>query len=444
MQWLNRAQTNLKLFAVDPQSGNKREIYDEKQSTWVSLGDGVTIRFLEDGKHFILRSYRSGWPQFYLHELNGREVGRMTNGEYICGYVVKTDPKKNIAWFTARKDNSARRDLYEVKLNGKNLRRVTQGDYDYTGFEFSPGNKYIVAVRSNSNSPEQLVVMDLQGKIIRELGNIKGTGFDEYAIPKKVFTRVKSTDGRYDLPVIITYPTGFDSTRKYPMVLSIYGGPNAGKVYDNWNMPLADIWWAQEGVIQVSADNRSSGHFGKKGMDEIHRRTGIPEIEDFMAVGRWLKRQQWADTSRLAITGFSFGGYMTCMALTYGSDVFNYGLAHWPNTRWELYDTHYTERYMDTPEENPEGYRITAVASYANRYKGFLRIVHGTADDNVHPQHVLQLADTLQNLGKHFELMMYPGEVHGFRGEKWLHNKNEVARFYYQYLLNKPLPDFLR
>jgi len=435
VRWLNRAQNNLKLYSVNPLSGSKREVYDEKHPTWVAIGEGVNVRFLEDGKHFILRSYRSGWPHFYLHEMNGREIRQLTSGEYSCGFVIKTDPKKNLLWFTARKENSARTDIYEMKSDGKNLRRVTKGDYNLQDVYFSPSNKYIVVKRSNIHTPDQLVVLDFQGNTVRELGNAKGADFDNYALPKKTFNRVKTTDGKYDLPVVITYPIGFDSTKKYPMMLYVYGGPNAGKVYDEWNTPLADIWWAQEGMIQVTADNRSSGHFGKKGMDEIHRRTGIMEIEDFMAAGRWLKQQPWADTSKLAIMGYSFGGYMTCMALTYGADVFNYGLSHWPNTNWKLYDTHYTERYMDSPEENPEGYKITAVEHYAHRYKGFLRIVHGTADDNVHPRHVLQVADTLQNLGKHFELSLYPGQGHGFRGDKWLHNKNETARFYYRYLL---------
>lgn len=444
VKWLNRAQNNLKLYAVDPLSGAKREVYDEKQPTWVAIGEGVTVRFLEDGKHFVLRSYRSGWPHFYLHEINGREIRQLTSGEYSCGFVIKTDPEKKLMWFTARKENSARTDIYEMKTDRNNLRRVTKGDYNLQDVYFSPSNKYMVVKRSNIHTPDHLVVLNFKGELVRELGNAEGADYTNYALPEKTFNRVKTTDGKYELPVVITYPIGFDSTKKYPVMLYVYGGPNAGKVYDEWNMPLADIWWAQEGMIQVTADNRSSGHFGKKGMDEIHRRTGIAEIEDFMAVGRWLKQQPWADSSKLAIMGYSFGGYMTCMALTYGADVFNYGLAHWPNTNWQLYDTHYTERYMDSPEENPEGYKITSVEHYAHRYKGFLRIVHGTADDNVHPQHVLQVADTLQNLGKHFELSLYPGQGHGFRGDKWLHNKNETARFYYRYLLNKPIPDFLK
>jgi dipeptidyl-peptidase-4 len=162
-----------------------------------------------------------------------------------------------------------------------------------------------------------------------------------------------------------------------------------------------------------------------------------------MTCGRWLRKQSYVDSNKIAITGGSFGGYMTCMALTYGADVFNYGVSNAAVTDWQFYDTHYTERFMDTPQDNPDGYKNTSVMAYADKYKGLLRIVHGTSDDNVHMQNSLTLIDKLQNLGKHFELMVYPGERHGIGGNnmrKGQHNRNEAYAFYYQYLLNKPVP----
>jgi dipeptidyl-peptidase-4 len=182
--------------------------------------------------------------------------------------------------------------------------------------------------------------MDTKGKIIRETANAKGPEFDNYALPKKELTTVKSSDGLFDLPVLITYPVNFDPNKKYPVLVSIYGGPNAGTVYDQWRMLPSDIWWAQEGLVQVAFDNRSSGHFGKKGMNYIYRQLGKYEIEDYMACGRWLKQQPWVAANKLCITGGSFGGYMTCMALTYGADVFDYGIANSSVTDWQLYDSH--------------------------------------------------------------------------------------------------------
>lgn len=286
--------------------------------------------------------------------------------------------------------------------------------------------------------------MDMKGNLIKEIANAKGDEFANYELPKKELVRVKSADGLFDLPVTITYPINFDATKKYPVLVSVYGGPNAGRIMDTWGSSATEIWWAQEGMIQVVFDNRSSGHFGKKGTNYIHRQLGKYEIEDYMQCGRWLKEKSFVDDDRLAITGGSFGGYITCMALTYGSDVFTHGIANASVTDWQFYDTHYTERYMDTPKENPEGYKVTSVMTYTDRLKGMLRIVHGTSDDNVHMQNSLVLVNKLQDLKKHFEFMLYPGERHGIGGNtraKGEHNRTEAYNFYYQYLLKKPMPE---
>lgn len=289
-----------------------------------------------------------------------------------------------------------------------------------------------------------MALVDAKGKLVRELATAKGAAFNEYAIPVTKLFRVKSADGLFDLPVTITYPINFDSAKRYPVLVSIYGGPNAGTVYDRWK-PVGGTtqWWAQEGIIQVSFDNRSSGHFGKNGLNYIHRQLGKYEIEDYMDCGKWLRSQAFVDTTKLAITGGSFGGYMTCMALTYGANVFTHGIANAAVTDWQLYDTHYTERFMDTPQENADGYKNTAVMTYASQYKGLLRIVHGTTDDNVHMQNSIQLINKLQELNKHFEFMVYPNERHGIganSANKAQHNRNEAFRFYYNQLLGKPLP----
>ena len=445
VQWMNRGQDNLKLYNINIDNGNKNELYDEKQKTWIDLDDNDRINFMQDGKAFILKSDKTGWAQYYLHDMNGKLINPITQGEFTVKDLLKIDEKQKAIYFTARKENSARYDLYMASFDGKKMTRLSFGDYSFTNIILSPNNKYFVAIYSNTTTASTSAIVDIKGNLVRELGNVKGSGFDDYNLPKKEITRVKSDDGIFDLPVSITYPINFDASKKYPVLVSIYGGPDAGTVYDTWRMQPTDIWWAQEGLIQVAIDNRSSGHFGKKGMNYIHRQLGKYEIEDYMTVGRWLKQQPWMDTAKLCITGGSFGGYMTCMALTYGASVFNYGIANSSVTDWQLYDTHYTERFMDQPSENPEGYKKTAVTTYANQYRGLLRIVHGTSDDNVHLQNSIQLINALQDLKKHFELMVYPGERHGISALKGLHNKIESYRFYYNNLLNKPMPeDFLK
>ena len=441
VQWMNRGEDQLIICNIDLASGSKTTVYEEKQATWIDLDDNDRVQFLESGKGFILKSDKSGWQQLYLHDMSGKLINPITQGEYTTGEIFNVDEKNKLIYFSARKENSARWDLYSASLDGKKLTRLSAGDYSFSGMNLSPNKKYFITSYSNSSTPNTTVLMDTKGKIIRELGNVKGAGFDTYALPKKELTRVKSADGLFDLPVLITYPINFDPNKKYPVLVSIYGGPNAGTVYDQWRLQPSDIWWAQEGLVQVAFDNRSSGHFGKKGMNYIHRQLGKYEIEDYMACGRWLKQQSWVAQNKLCITGGSFGGYMTCMALTYGADVFDYGIANSSVTDWQLYDSHYTERFMDTPQENPDGYKNTSVMTYAGKYKGLLRITHGTADDNVHMQNTLQLINLLEDQKKHFELMMYPGERHGVAGAKGVFSRTESYSFYYKNLLERDLPE---
>lgn len=445
--WMNRGQDLLILYAIDPATGQKKEVYRENQKTWIDLDDASRVEFLADGKTFILKSDREGWENLYWHDNSGRLLNPITNGNFWGTTTLKIDEKNKTLYFRARRENSARFDFYRVGLNGKGLTRLSFGDYSHDQILLSPNGKYFITTYSNSNTPVAMALVDQKGIVIRELGNSRGPSFEKYALPKTEHVRVKSSDGRYDLPVQITYPIDFDPAKKYPVWISIYGGPNAGTVYDRWRTPGGTAqWWAQEGLIQVAFDNRSSGHFGKTGLNDIHRQLGKYEIEDYMACGKWLRSQPWTDTNRVGITGGSFGGYITCMALTYGSDVFTHGLANASVTDWQLYDTHYTERFMDTPEENPEGYRLTSVMTYADRYKGMLRIVHGTSDDNVHQQNSIQLVNKLQEARKHFEFMLYPGERHGIGGgsaNKAQHIRNETFRFIYTHLLNKPMPGVL-
>ncbi len=442
--WMNRGQDNLKIYAVDLSSGAKTELYDEKQTTWIDLDRGNRIEFLPGNTGFIMRSDKNGWEQYYLFDMKGKLINQITNGDFTVGAIYKVDEKTKTIYFNARKENSARWDLYSTSFDGKKMTRLSFGEYSFAGMSISPTNKYFVTAYSNITTPTTVAIMDMKGKLVREIANVKGDEFANYELPKKELHRVKSADGLFDLPVTITYPINFDPNKKYPVLVSIYGGPNAGRIMDTWGSSATEIWWAQEGLIQVVFDNRSSGHFGKKGMNYIHRQLGKYEIEDYMQCGKWLKEKSFIDGNRLAITGGSFGGYMTCMALTYGADVFTHGVANASVTDWHFYDTHYTERYMDTPKENPEGYKATSVMTYADKLKGLLRIVHGTSDDNVHMQNSLVLVNKLEDLKKHFEFMLYPGERHGIGGNnraKGEHNRTEAYNFYYQYLLKKPMPE---
>lgn len=227
--------------------------------------------------------------------------------------------------------------------------------------------------------------------------------------------------------------------KKYPVAINIYGGPNYQAVSDEWFTTLQEV--DVNPVIEVGFAHRGSGDLGKQGLNFLHRNLGKWEMTDYIAWIKWLRNNPYVDTSKIMITGGSYGGYLTAMALTYGAEYFKYGISSFPVTDWSLYDSHYTERYMDLPKDNPEGYRFGSVMTHVGNYQNYgpsmLLLQHGTMDDNVHIQNAYQLADTLQKLGKPFELMVYPGQRHGFLGPKSRFVLKARNSFKDRYLFNK-------
>jgi dipeptidyl-peptidase-4 len=437
VQWMNRGQDNLKFYTIKPETGAKKEIYDEKQPSWVDLDYDERITYLQDRKHYILKSDKTGWAHYYLYTLDGKLLNPITSGKWQVTKLLNVDEKNKLIYFTARKEASTRTDLYRVNYNGRNLRRLTFGEYTHQ-VQLSPSGKYFITVYSNVSTPPKQALLDNNGKLIKELADSKSADFASYNIGKTEMITIPTDDG-YHLPAVITYPVDFDEHKTYPVIFSIYGGPNAGTVTNTWK-GNAIQWWANEGIIQIAVDHRASGQFGKEGVALMHRNLGKWEMKDYITAAKWLKAKPWVNQKKLLITGHSYGGYMTAMALTYGADYFDYGYAGAPVTSWELYDSAYTERFMDTPKENPEGYKNASVLTYVNQYKGLLRIMHGDMDDNVHMQNTIQLINKLEDANKHFELMVYPGGRHGWTATKGKHDFTERVRFYYQNLLEKPVP----
>lgn len=445
VQWMNRDQTNLKFYTVNPLSGTKKEIYNEDQSTWINLDHDERITYLADNKHYILKSDKSGWAHYYLYTLEGKLINPITRGDWQVSKLQYIDEKAKVVYFTARKENSATSDLYRVDYSGKNLKRLTFGDYTHQ-VNVSPDGKYFITTYSNVSTPPKVSLVDNKGKILKELADSKSPDFEKYKIGKTEHFTIKSDDGKFDLPVNITYPVDFDESKEYPVIMSIYGGPDAGSVRNVWKNTTTSPYggmsqhWANEGVIQIECDHRASGHYGKQGVAWMHRNLGHWELVDYITIAKWLKAKPYVKKDKLLITGHSYGGYMTCLALTKGADYFDYGIAGAPVTSWELYDTHYTERWMDTPQDNPEGYKNGSILTYVDKYKGGLRLLHGDMDDNVHMQNTIQLVDALTDRDVPFEFMIYPGSRHGWNRSKIKYDFKERVRFYYENLLERPVP----
>lgn len=439
VQWMNRRQNDLKIYSIDCGSGGKKEITDETQDSWVDWYDD--IHFLKNDKGFIVKSDRDGWAHFYLHAMDGALKNRITEGKWQVEELVYVDDGRGALYFTAEREASTRTDLYRIGLDGKGLERLTFGGYTHD-VSMSPQGSYFITTYSNVSTPTKKAICDSDGRMLRELGDSYQKDMDEYDIAQRRLFEIPTSDG-CNLPAIIMLPPNMDSTKRYPVLISVYGGPGSRNVSDSWQLLMTNQALASEGLIQFTLDHRASKHFGKAGAALMYHNLGKWELNDYKEGVKWLREQPFVDSTRICITGGSYGGYVTCMALTAGADYFPYGIANYSITDWRLYDTHYTERYMGTPTDNPDGYRNGSVIPYVNDYKGLLRIVHGSTDDNVHCQNSLQLADTLEASGKHFELMIYPNERHGWGPPKSEHQRMETMRFYYDHLLKKEFPEEL-
>ncbi|SJZ35143.1 S9 family peptidase [Sediminibacterium ginsengisoli] len=442
--WLNRDQNNLKMYEVNTSNGSKKMIFEETQKTWIDLDDKDRVTFLANGKQFIMQSDKTGWAHLYLYNNDGSLKNAITEGKYTVTGVKLIDEKNETIYFTARgKENTAHTDLYSVKFNGTGFKRLTFGDFNHAQTNLSPNAKYFITTYNNAATPSKMALVDNNGKLVKELGSAKGAEMDNYNMARTELVRIKSDDGLYELPALVTWPLNMDPNKKYPMLISVYGGPNAGNVWDSWTWSASRQFYASEGLIQVAFDHRASGHFGKEGVNYMHRNLGYWEMADYKAMAKWFIAKGQADPAKICITGFSYGGYMSCYALTYGSDVFTHAMAGGSVVDWSLYDSHYTEKFMGTPQNNPQGYKTSSVLSYIDQYKGMLQIVHGTSDDNVHMQNSMQLVSALEDKKKDFEFMLYPGGRHGWSGAKNDHFTNLKTKFVYKYLLEKPVPKAL-
>ena len=443
LSWMDRGQNNLKIYELNMSTGAKKPVYTEYQKTWIDLEDrnGGRINFIPNNKGYIAQADASGWNHLYMYDMEGKLQYPITNGKFTVLGIRQIDEKNKTIYFTARGiESSARIDLYSIGFDGKNQKRLTVGDYNNAQVYLAPDAKNFVTVYSNVQTPTTLALINAQKKTVEVLGTATPANYDATKLAKTELIRIKSADGLFELPALVTWPKNMDPNKKYPLLVSIYGGPNAGTVMDSWSSNPTKEAWAQEGLIQVAFDHRASGHFGKEGVNYMYRDLGHWEMEDYMTMAKWFIANGQADPTKIAITGFSYGGYMSAYALTYGASVFTHAMAGGSVTAWELYDSHYTERFMDTPAENPEGYKSSNVMTHLKNFKGVLRLVHGTMDDNVHMQNSIQLLSALQDQGKPVEFMLYPGGRHGWGGAKGKHFNDLKNQFIYKHLLEKAMP----
>jgi len=432
VQWMNRGQDNIKIFSVDPKTGGKEEILDEKQAAWVEFFED--LYFFKDGSGFLLRSDVDGWRHLYAYDLKGKLRARLTEGSWQVAGISLVDEKNKWVYFSANKERSTETGLYRVRFDGQGLEHLSKEPGSHF-CQVSPGASYFLDMSTSVEHPSRQDLFRSDGTRVRNVDSSESPTIKEYALAKKELFTIPTEDG-YSLPAYWILPPDFDESKKYPVVFTVYGGPGAPTVSNSYP-PVPWLYLAQEGIIVLSVDHRGSGHFGKKGAALMHRSLGKWEMNDLSQAVKWLRQKPFVDAAKIGITGGSYGGYTTCLALTYGADYFTHGIASSSVTDWRLYDSVYTERYMDTPAENKEGYEFGSVMTHAKNLKGVLFLEHGDMDDNVHMQNTVQLIDALMEQDKNFEYMIFPNQRHGFGGKKRENASRRHVDFWFKHLLGR-------
>ncbi len=405
----NREQTFLDLNFADAGDGKSNTVLHETSKAWVGINDNPN--FLKDGS-FLWQSERNGWDHFYHYSADGKLSQQVTDGQWEVSSFEGIDEEKGLLYFTATEHSPIAPQAYRVKLDGTGLKRVTTGEGSHN-LEVSPDSKLFIDSWSEVNTPTQARLYDADGKLVRVVAEDKVDELRQYKLGTTEFVQVKTRDG-FTMEAMMIKPPNFDRAKKYPVLEFTYSGPHAPQVKNSWGGSTY-MWHqllAQKGYIIWICDNRTASGKGLESTWPVYKNFGELELRDLEDGIAWLKSQPYVDGSRIGIWGWSFGGFMTSYALTH-SKSFKLGIAGGSVTDWRDYDSIYTERYMKTPQNNPEGYLKSAPRFAAKDLHGKLLLIHGAIDDNVHVQNTIQFVYELQKAGKQFELMLYPKSRHG-------------------------------
>ena len=404
----NRRQNIMEFAACSPETAKCRVVIREEWlPSWVENNPQQT--WLADKNRFLWVSERNGYRNFYLYDLSGKLINPVTQHQFEVANIVKVDEAAGVLWYMARDgDNHLKLQLHRVGLNGKGDVRLTDPAFTHV-VNLSPDAKYFVDVAQAHDVAPVTRLLDAKGKIVAELAKSDLTKFDSLGLKKVEMFTYLAADGKTTLHGLISFPSTFNPSRKYPVLMSVYGGPASPATSENFAMPSAQ---AEYGFITVSLDSRAAGGTGKRTLDAIYLKLGQVEMDDMAEGLKALATRPYVDGSRMGIFGTSYGGYSSAMMLLRHPEVVAAASASSAVTAWNHYDTIYTERYMWIPQENAEGYKLGSAMNYADKLKGRLLIYYGTADNNVHPNNAMQLIKALQAAGKSFEVQVGPDAGH--------------------------------
>jgi len=404
----NRKQNIMEWTAANIETGKCRVVVREE---WLPsyTTNKPDFQFLNDNKRFIWTSERTGFKNYLLYDLSGKLLATITSHPFEVAGIVKVDEIAGVLYYMARSgDNHAKLQLHRVKLDGTGDVRLTDPAYNHS-VDISPDGKYFIDVAQNHNIPPFTQLLDNKGQLVSKLAESDLTKFNELGLKKVEAFTFTSVDGKTQLHGLLHFPSNFDPNKKYPLLVSNYGGPETNEFRETFVTPSA---LTEYGFLVASIDGRNVGGKGKATMDQIYGKLGYAEMDDFAEGVKSLYNRPYFDKNRVGIFGTSFGGTTSAMCLLRFPDVFHAAVANSGVTDWRNYDNIYTERYMNLLNENLEGYELTSIMKYAPNLKGKLMIYYGTSDNNVHPSNSMQLISALQKANKSFEVQVGPDKGH--------------------------------
>lgn len=428
---LNRGQDHLKLNKYDASTGAfVTTLFEEQSDTWVEPQHPL-IFIPNNTKHFLYQTDRDGYNQLYLYDTQGALVRNLGHNDVIVTDFQGFDAKGTKAYYIGATNNGLERHLFEVELkNGKTI-QLTKSNGTHNASVSDNGN-FILDQYSNLNTPNTIQIINRKDAKLTNILTANNPFLGQIDLPRIEFRTFTSPDGQTPLNARITYPTNFDPSKKYPVMLYLYGGSHAQLVTDRWlgGVGYFDMYMAQNGYIVFTLDNRGSDARGRDFTRVTHRNLGEAEMADQLVGISYLKSLPYVDNENMGIFGWSYGGYMTTSLMTKHNDIFKAAVAGGPVMDWKYYEVMYGERYMDTPQENPEGYKKTSLLNKANRLNGHLLIIHGAQDPVVVQQHSMDFVEQCIKAGKQVDYFLYPTHEHNVGGKDRIHMYDKIAKYF--------------
>lgn len=435
LQSMNRHQSSLKYHLVDLQEDMwlPSVVFEEKSETYVDVDDNLV--FLEDGNSLLRTSEIDGYKHIYKLSFDGTHT-QVTLGKWDVIDFLGLDTKSNTIYYSSCEPDATQKAVYGIQVNGKNKKELTNAK-GYNDAEFLKGMQYFIHTYSNANTPPVICLRNAKGKLIQTLednSRLAKLLSSSYALSPKTISTIETDNAILNTWMIL--PHDFDSTKKYPVYFNVYGGPGHNEVLDSWDG--SDYMYhqllAQHGYIVFCVDPRGTMYRGAEFKKSTYLELGKLETEDILNCAKVLGKYSWIDKERIGIMGWSYGGFMSSLAITKGADLFKMAIAVAPVTSWRYYDNIYTERFMRTPQENEKGYDDNSPINHVSKLKGNYLLIHGAADDNVHYQNTMEMVNAMVAANKQFDLFIYPNKNHGIYGGN---TRNHLFQMMFDYILEK-------